>query len=57
MQKTSSSHISDEERNQKEKKENEEKIRQPGISRPAASKQRHLLIIRLNLSPPKQNFL
>jgi Dyp-type peroxidase family len=56
MQKTFSSHIKKEERDQKEEKENEEKVRQPGISRPAASKQRHLLIIRLDLSPPKTGF-
>jgi Dyp-type peroxidase family len=50
-----STHINADKRQQKEEVEETNKIRQRGISRPSASSQEHILIIRLNLAPPSQD--
>jgi Dyp-type peroxidase family len=47
--------INPKERQKKEQDEETKKVRQPGISRPAASAQKYILIIRLNLAPPQQD--
>jgi Dyp-type peroxidase family len=44
-----------EERLKKELDEENKKIRQQGISRPAASTQKYILLARLNLAPPSEN--
>jgi Dyp-type peroxidase family len=47
--------ISPEKRLKKENEHKEEKVKQPGIGFPAASKQDHLLVIRLDLAPPAED--
>ena len=47
--------IKSEERKRKEDDEENDKIRQPGVSRPAASAQKHLLIIKAKFTPLTQD--